>query len=57
MQLRKCIKKLENFDNSWGIDVIEVNKQVKDVQNHYNNISYAYDIDDRYIITLKVIHE
>ncbi len=55
--IRKCVKKLENFDKSWGIDVNELINQVKDVKEHINIITNLEEFRDSYIITLKVQHE
>ena len=55
--IKKCLRKLENFDKSWGIDVNDLTNQVLDVKNHINNINYTDEFIDSYIIILKGTHE
>ena len=55
--IKKCLKKIDPFQTVRGIDVIELKSQICNVQKYFNNIDNTNDIADRYIITLKVIHE
>ena len=55
--IAKCLVKFENFELGRGMNVNELKEQVKQVQEHFNNITDNSDIIDSYILTLKVIHE
>ena len=55
--IAKCLVKFENFELDRGMNVNELKEQVKQVQEHFNNITDNSDIIDSYILTLKVIHE
>ena len=55
--IKKCMKKIDPFQTSRGIDVIELKSKICNVQKYFENIDNTNDIKDSYIITLKVIHE
>ena len=55
--IKKCLKKIDPFQTARGIDVIELKSQICNVQKYFDNTVDTNDIIDRYIITLKVIHE
>ena len=55
--LKKCLKKIDPIEVARGIDVIELKSKICNVQEYFNNINITSNIDSRYIITLKVIHE
>ena len=52
--IKKCMKKIDPFQTSRGIDVIELKSKLCNVQNYFENIDNTNDIKDSYIITLKV---
>ena len=55
--IKKCLKKIDPFQATRGIDVIELKLKICNVQKYIENIDNTNDINDSYIITLKVIHE
>ena len=55
--IAKCLVKFENFELDRGMNVNELKEKIKQVQEHFNNITDNSDIIDSYILTLKVIHE
>ena len=55
--IKKCLTKFEEFTICRGIDIKELKKEIKIVQIHFNELDNTSDIKDRYIISLKVIHE
>ena len=55
--IKKCLKKIEPFQAARGIDVIELKAEIYNVQKYFNNIHTTNDINNRYLIILKVIHE
>jgi len=55
--IAKCLGKFENFELDRGMNVNELKEQIKQVQEHFNNITDNSDIIDSYILTLNVIHE
>ena len=55
--IKKCMKKIDPFQTSRGIDVIELKSKICNVQKYFENMDNTNDIKDSYIITLKVIHE
>ena len=55
--IEKCLKKIEPFQATRGIDVIELKSQIYNVQKYFDKIENTDDIKDSYIIRLKVIHE
>ena len=55
--IKKCLKKIELYQTTRGIDVIELIAQIYSVQKYLNKIDNTNDINTSYIITLKVIHE
>ena len=55
--IKKCQKKIDPFHTTRGIDVIELKKQISNVQIYFNKIDNTDYISSSYIITLKVIHE
>ena len=55
--IKKCLKKIDPFQTARGIDVIELKSKICNVQKYIINIDNTNDINDSYIITLKVIHK
>ena len=55
--IKKCLKKIELFHTTRGIDVMELKSEIYNVQKYFNKIDNTNDIKGCYIITLKVIHE
>ena len=55
--IKKCLTKFEGFTICRDIDIKELKKEIKIVQMHFNELDEPSDIIDRYIISLKVIHE
>ena len=55
--IKKCMKKIDPFQTSRGIDVIELKSKICNVQKYFENMDNTNNIKDSYIITLKVIHE
>ena len=55
--IAKCLVKFENFELDRGMNVNELKEKIKQVQEHFNNITDNSDIIDSYILTLKVKHE
>ena len=55
--IKKCLKKIDPFQTTRGIDVIELKSKICNVQKYIENIDNTNNINDSYIITLKVIHE
>ena len=55
--IRKCLRKFEDIEMARGIDINDLKNQIKKLQEHLNNINNKSNIQDDYILTLKVIHE
>ena len=55
--IKKCLKKLDPFQSTRGIDVIGLKLQICNVQKYFDKIDNTNDINTSYIITLKAIHE
>ncbi len=55
--IRKCLGKFEGINIARGMAINELREQIEQVQTYFNNISNNSDINDKYIVTLKVIHE
>ena len=55
--IKKCMKKIDPFQTSRGIDVIELKSKICNVQKYFENMDNTNVIKDSYIITLKVIHD
>ena len=55
--ITKCLGKFEGLNTARGMDVNKLKEQIEQVQTHLNDISNRSDIIDRYILTLKVLHE
>ena len=55
--IKKCLKKIELFQITRGIDVMELKSEIFNVQKYLNKIDNTNDINSSYIISLKVIHE
>ena len=55
--IKKCLKKLKIFESSRGINVLELTSEIISVQSYFNDTEVTDNINDIYIITLKVIHE
>ena len=55
--LKKCLKKIDSFEVTRGIDVIELKSQICNVQKYFDKIDNTNDITSSYIIIIKVIHE
>ena len=55
--IKKCLKKIDPFQATRGIDVIELKSKICNVQKYIENIDNTNDINNSYIIILKVIHE
>ena len=55
--IKKCLKKIELFQVTRGIDVIELQSEIYNVQKYFNKIDNTKYIIGSYIIRLKVIHE
>ena len=55
--ISKCLGKFAGVEMARGMDINALKEQVKHVQTHFNNISNKSDINDSYILVLKVIHE
>ena len=55
--IKKCLKKIELFKVTRGIDVIELQSEIYNVEKYFNKIDNTKDIKGSYIIRLKVIHE
>ena len=52
--IKKCMKKIDPFQTSRGIDVIELKSKICNVRKYFENMDNTNDIKDSYIITLKV---
>ena len=55
--ISKCLGKFEGVEMARGMDIKELKEQIKKVQNHFNSIRKKSDIQDSYILRLKVLHE
>ena len=55
--LKKCLNKFDPFQTARGIDVLELKSQMCNAQKYFEEIDNTDNIQDSYIITLKVIHE
>ena len=55
--INKCLGKFEGVEMARDMDINELKEQIKKVQIHFNNISNKSDIQDSYILRLKVLHE
>ena len=55
--IKKCLKKIELFQTTRGINVIELKSEIYNVQKYFNKIDNTNELKGNYIITLKVIHE
>ena len=55
--MKKCLTKFDSFKNTRGIDLIELKLQICNVQKYFEKIDNTDNIQDSYIIILKVIHE
>ena len=53
--MKKCLTKVEPYQNERGMDIQGLKKQIIMIQNYFNKIMDTSVIADRYIITLKVI--
>ena len=55
--ISKCLGKFEGVEMARGMDINELKEEVEKVQSHFNSISKKTDIQDGYILKLKVLHE
>ena len=55
--IKKCLKKIEIYESSRGINVLELKSKIISVQSYFNDTEETGYIIDSYIISLKVIHE
>ena len=55
--VKKCLKKFEIYESSRGINVLELKSEIISAQSYFNDFEVTDNINDSYIIILKVIHE
>ena len=55
--ISKCLGKFEGVEMARGMDISELKEQIKKVQNHFDSIRNKSEIQDSYILRLKVLHE
>mgnify|MGYP001162437527 CR=1 FL=1 len=54
--IRKCLIKFQDFNYCRGIDIARLIEDIEQVESYFNEIDITSDIEDRYILTIKVIH-